>query len=317
MSNPSLQHTLTNPFSLTDNDYVWLKGNLHCHTTNSDGRVSPQARVDGYVQQGYDFLCVSDHHTITRVDSLTCPDTMTLIQGVELHPDNPFGGQRHHFLAYNVSEEIDARTMPPQHVIDAVRAQGGSIWLAHPYWSSINIMRDILPLHGFAGIEVFNTTCRCMGRGESGVHWDDWMELENRLYPGLSNDDAHRDENENWDTYQGWTMVRVKERTPEAIMAALEAGQSYSTTGPEIHDIQLRPVDGGLEQTQVEVTIRCSEAQEILAVGNVYGNQYRADEGPFTEATFQLRPNLRWVRFEIIAPDGAKAWSNPFDLSNL
>ena len=43
--------------------------------------------------------------------------------------------------------------MPPQHVIDEVNRQGGAVFLAHPHWSSINVMRDVLPLTGFAGIE--------------------------------------------------------------------------------------------------------------------------------------------------------------------
>ena len=66
---------LMDPFALTSEDgYFWLKGNLHCHTTNSDGRVLPQERLDGYVDQGYGFLCLSDHYEITRVDTVRAPD---------------------------------------------------------------------------------------------------------------------------------------------------------------------------------------------------------------------------------------------------
>ena len=173
---------ITNPFALKDADgYSWLKGNLHSHTTNSDGKAAPQERLDGYVAQGYDFLCLSDHHQITRIDSVEVPDGFIAIQGAELHPDNHFGGQKHHFVCLNIHEDMDAQNMPPQHVVDEVRRQGGSVWLAHPHWSSVNIQRDTMPLRGFAGIEVFNTTCRCAGRGESSVHWDDWMEQESLL----------------------------------------------------------------------------------------------------------------------------------------
>lgn len=310
---------LSNPFSLKAEDgYLWLKGNVHSHTTNSDGRVSPQERVDGYVEQGYDFLCLSDHHTITPVDSVRRPADFTLIQGVELHPDNPFGGQRHHFLALNVRDDMDAAKMPPQHVIDAVREQGGSVWLAHPYWSSINVMRDVLPLRGLAGVEVFNATCHRMGRGDSGVHWNDWMELTGQLRPALGTDDAHGHPAEDSDTYQGWTMVRVKEDSPAAIVAALEAGNSYASTGPLIHDIQLRPADNSTpERRVVEATVRCSEAQAIFAVCDAYGASYRQTGQTFEQATFNLRPNARWVRFEVVGPDGRKAWSNPFDLSEI
>jgi len=317
------QNGLTNPYVLSDDDgYMWLRGNLHSHTTNSDGRVSPQERLDGYVAQGYDYLCLSDHHTITRVDSVDCSEDFTLVQGVELHPDNPFGGQRHHFLALNMTEDMDAQSMPPQHVIDAANKQGASIWLAHPHWSSVNILRDTVPLTGLAGIEVFNTTCRCMARGDSSVHWDDWMDFSGQLLPGMANDDSHAAESAERDTYQGWTMVRVKEKTPEAIVAALASGASYSSTGPEIHDIRLQRVEVETEEGKapshvVEASVRCSAAQRIHAVGNAYGTEYHEGGKLFETATFKLRPNLNSVRFEILGPDGAKAWSNPFDLTGL
>ncbi len=96
MSSDIPKQNLTSPFDLNDDGYVWLKGNLHSHTTNSDGKPEPQERVDGYVNQGYDFLCVSDHYKITRTDTLTAPDNFVLVQGAELHPENPFGGQTHH-----------------------------------------------------------------------------------------------------------------------------------------------------------------------------------------------------------------------------
>ncbi len=310
---------LTSPFELKDDSYFWLKGNLHSHTTNSDGKPPPQERVDGYVNQGYDFLCVSDHYNITRIDSLSAPDEFVLVQGAEIHPENPFGGQTHHFLAYNIDEDMDSKSMPPQHVINEVRRQGGSIWLAHPHWSSVNILRDTLPLHGLSGIEVFNTTCRCAGRGESSIHWDDWMDLLGRPIPALANDDSHALESENRDTYGGWNMVRVRERSATAIMDALVQGCAYVSTGPEIRDIQLRRVDdSGDGNLVVEATVECSEAQSILAVFDAYGTEYREKGGgTFEQATIRLRANSRWVRFEIIAPDGAKAWSNPMDLVSV
>lgn len=303
---------LTNPFTLSESDgYLWLKGNLHSHTTNSDGKPSPQERVDGYAGQGYDFLCLSDHHRITRVDSVEAPDDFVLIQGAELHPANPFGGQTHHFVCLNIEEDMDASSMPPQHVIDAVNDQGGSVWLAHPHWSSVSVLRDVLPLQGFAGIEVFNTTCRCMGRGEAGVHWDDWMEQEARIYPALCNDDAHALESARRDTYQGWTWVRVKERSSAAIHEALVNGASYGSTGPEIRNIEIRQSADGSREGVVD----CSPAQRVQAVFDTFGRQYHEHGNPFERAVIPIRPQARWVRFEIIDPEGAKAWSNPMALT--
>ncbi len=304
------------PFGLKDEDgYFWLKGNLHSHTTNSDGAVEPQVRVDGYVGQGYDYLCLSDHHRITRVDTVMAPDDFVLIQGAELHPDNPFGGQGHHFVCLNLDDDIDAERMAPQHVIDQVRAQGGQAWLAHPHWSSVNILRDTLRLDGLSGIEVFNSVCECMGRGESSVHWDDWMEQEHKIYPMLANDDLHSDPADpnsgRFDYYRGWTKVRVKERTPEAILEALASGASYGSSGPDIHSISVERNAQGV----AVATIRCSEAQRIYGVCSTYGAQFYDPKGTFEEATFALRKGADWVRFEVVGPDGSKAWSNPIDLT--
>ncbi len=38
-----------------------LRGNLHAHTTFSDGVRSPQALVEEYEARGYDFLAITDH----------------------------------------------------------------------------------------------------------------------------------------------------------------------------------------------------------------------------------------------------------------
>lgn len=313
-------NNLVNPFTLDAADgYEWLKGNLHSHTTNSDGAPSPQERLDGYVSHDYDFLCLSDHDRITRVDSVSCPPGFVLIPGAELHPDNAFGGQLHHFLCLNVTEDMPARQMPAQHVIDTVNGQGGAVWLAHPHWSGVMIYRDTAPLKGLIGIEVFNTICgRRFGRPESGVHWDDWMSLENKLYPALANDDAHARGEDNVDTYVGWTMARTKERTTQAVFEALCTGACYASTGPEIHDVKLQRTDlPGNQQTIVELHIRCSEAQAINAVCDIIGNHYREGGQAFTEATFSLQPDSRWVRLEVVGMDGSKAWTNPFDLTAL
>ena len=42
-----------NPFELPGS---FLKGNLHTHTTNSDGKFTPQQAVDHYREAGYGFL---------------------------------------------------------------------------------------------------------------------------------------------------------------------------------------------------------------------------------------------------------------------
>lgn len=311
---------LINPFGPNAGG-VWLKGNLHAHTTESDGMVEPARRVVQYREHGYDFLCLSDHHRVTRVDHVPIPDGLTLIQGAELHPDNPFGGQRYHLLAYNMTDDLNAGRMPPQHVIDAVRDQGGSVWLAHPYWSSINVRRDVMPLTGLAGIEVFNTICQRMGRGESGVIWDDWLDHTDHLLPAIANDDCHGTPTHGDDLFQGWTMVRTAERTPQAIVAALERGASYCTTGPEIRSLQITRLESPeVPSRRFRLEVGCSEALRVTAICSRHGADYPAGPldpaRPFEHAVLSL-PQADWVRVEVFDAHGRKAWSNPIDLTEL
>ena len=51
--------SLQNPY--LSNGFTWLRGNLHAHTTLSDGQLPPEAVIAAYEQAGYDFLAISDH----------------------------------------------------------------------------------------------------------------------------------------------------------------------------------------------------------------------------------------------------------------
>ena len=311
---------LIDPFG-PDASGVWLKGNLHAHTTESDGHVEPGPRVAQYRERGYDFLCLSDHHRITRVSAVPVPEGMTLIQGAEIHPDNPFGGQGYHLLAYNMTDDVDAQRMPPQHVIDAVREQGGSVWLAHPHWNGINVRRDVTPLTGLAGIEVFNTICQRMGRGEAGIIWDDWMDHAGHPLPAIANDDCHGNPAHGDDLFQGWSMVRAAERTPQAIVAALERGASYCTTGPEIRSLRVtRSAQSAPPNRPYRLEVSCSPALRVTAVCSQTGVDYPlgpTDPGNlFEHAVLELR-EADWVRVEVLDTHGRKAWSNPIDLTAL
>ena len=41
--------------------HSFYRGNLHGHSTHSDGVLSAQAVVQTYADLGYDFTCLSDH----------------------------------------------------------------------------------------------------------------------------------------------------------------------------------------------------------------------------------------------------------------
>lgn len=42
----------------------WYRGNIHSHTTRTDGLCPPAQQIRDYSEQGYDFLAITDHNVI-------------------------------------------------------------------------------------------------------------------------------------------------------------------------------------------------------------------------------------------------------------
>ena len=51
-------------------DQVSYRGNIHTHTTDSDGDAEPEKVVEWYNNHGYDFLVLSDHNHLTILEYL-------------------------------------------------------------------------------------------------------------------------------------------------------------------------------------------------------------------------------------------------------
>jgi len=69
-----------NPYAVQGH---WYKGNLHTHTTQSDGRLTPEEAIRWYEQNGYDFVALTDHDTYIDITPLQQATRLTLIPGFE------------------------------------------------------------------------------------------------------------------------------------------------------------------------------------------------------------------------------------------
>ena len=61
----------------------WYKGNLHSHTTNSDGVWTPEQSAKNYRDAGYSFLCFSDHDLYTDYRRELGKKNFLILPGVE------------------------------------------------------------------------------------------------------------------------------------------------------------------------------------------------------------------------------------------
>jgi len=286
----------------------FLKGNLHSHTTVSDGPLSPKELVDAYHKKGYDFLVLTDHRKVVKDAPSLSTKGMVVIRGAELHPDNHYGGSLYHFVAVDIPGDYDTSGKHGQEVIDDIVAQGALVYLAHPSWSGHG-RTDLFPLHGYHGVEVANYGCREVGRMLSEDEWDDINTWQN-VTDGIAVDDGHRMN----DIGGAWVMVNAKACTAKAIKQALAEGRFYSSTGPEIYSVRVEPVEIPSREAPIlgtKVSVKTSPARRVcLRSVPTHGSFVEGSDITAAEMTVKRRD----VFYRVVVEDsqGQLAWSNPF-----
>mgnify|MGYP001018554886 CR=1 FL=1 len=270
----------------------WFKGNLHTHTTRSDGKKEPEDAINWYKRHGYHFLAVTDHDLFSpgRAEA-----GFIVLSGVEMST---------HTVGLNMNsvEKIPVGGNQQQE-IDFINAAGGVSIVAHPYWHGLTFAQ-LESLQGYLAVEVFNSECDLHnGRGYAGIYWDYLLSLGKRVL-GVAVDDTH------WEGAEaggGWICVNSDSLTAEELVQSLREGKFYSSQGPEIKQIV---VEGDT------ITVECSPAQRVNFITNApAGRVIRADDAQLTQASFTARPGLTYVRIEVVDERGRTAWSNPIWLN--
>jgi hypothetical protein len=289
---------LVNPFVV---EGKWYRANLHTHTTLSDGDVNLPVRVKQYRDKGYQVLAVTDHEKTNNVAGYSDKDFL-LISGMETHPACPGAEIPYHFVCLNIPNGLTfAKEVNAPERIRQVKASGGEIIFAHPYWSGHTI-NQLLAVEGYIGIEVFNGTFARTGKGYSSVQWDELLNA-GHMMPAMANDDLH----ESARIGEAWTMIKAKELTANAIMNALRSGCYYATCGPVFEDFR---VEQGFAK------VKCSPVAEIHVFSQNGFDFYDsvANNKVLTSAQYKLPPEIRYVRAEVVDANGKHAWTNAIEV---
>lgn len=281
-------------------DGNWYRGNTHLHSTFSDGAKPYQELAALYSQAGYDFLFLTDHWFCSDIEPVS-KDGLLWFNGIELNGLDT-RGQEFHIVCLGNFHDID-KSLPLENAVQRAADQGGFVILAHPFWMG-NSLEDTLRFH-FDACEIYNNVCQCeIGKGSGLVHYNFLLEQNQKLV-GIASDDSHfLADSPMWKG--GWIMVNAKERSHAAIMKAIRAGNYYSTTGPQFHDISLR--DGRLH-------VETSPVHFIRLVGPTRtGYALMAgmaeDAEPLTTADFKIPKDWKYTYLEIQDNRNHFAWSN-------
>ena len=281
----------------------FFKGNLHLHTTVSDGVLTPEQACELHREARYDFVAITDHWKLSRGG---WHQGMLLLPGVELNFEHSV--QAVHLVCLGLDEAAFSSIEYGDGAAIAAakaRAAGARVILAHPAWS-LNTPEMIASLLPLTAVEVYNTTSGppYNGRADSsGII--DVMASNGALINLVAVDDTHFYEGEQC---QAYIMLQADALTEEAVFAALDAGRFYATRGPRFEQIELQGDT---------LRVSCSPAARILFLSNTYWVKGRCIEGRgMTSAEYKIRDTDRFVRVIVTDAQGREAWSNPIPIEH-
>jgi hypothetical protein len=142
-----------------------IVGNLHLHTTTSDGTETHDEVALAAIRAGLDFIIYTDHNIcVEGIEGwYQAPDgsgRILRLMGQEVNDAN-LEPERNHLLCHLITGDLTDVAAEPQRLIDRVIEQGGLCFIAHPLERPGYSPDDIYSwvsweVTGFTGIELWN-----------------------------------------------------------------------------------------------------------------------------------------------------------------
>jgi hypothetical protein len=301
----------------------WYKGNVHCHSSNSDGQLSPADTGKYYKAIGYDFLGLSDHHI------LTAPGTYETADGLIGIPCSEFGGVRRADVLGLWVDRANERFYPEnfdenspisevyQATVDRVISANGIPVLCHPFWHWTFNYEQIKNVTGWNHFELCNASPDCNSMPTPGFSpadelWDNLLSNGRRVY-GIATDDAHVYSK----PYQpmsphggrGYIMAKAPTLDSNALRQAFKNGHFYASTGAELDEYLLNK-----KSLKLSLNIQCEQIATFDFFGHK-GEQLLQEVG--TVAEYKFRGDEVYVRVRIGTTSGTWLWTQPIFLDSL
>lgn len=338
---------------LLPNSGNFYKANLHVHSNVSDGKLTPEQLKEGYKSKGYSVLAYTDHEVFVPQNHLTDNEFLAL-NAVEISINDDWPGdfinkKTYHLNLYAksdkqkdcfactedaiwleqskpyVSEFTKNNTYKKCYnqksindLIARANEDGFLVCYNHPVWSLHN-SKDYLGLKGLWGVEVYNTGSARAGYEDTTQPFEDLLRENERIIPVCA-DDSHVLKSS---AYGGWTMIKSSALTYDNIINALEKGDCYSSTGPEIKELYIE--DGIVNVTTsnavfIKLVTGIRFAKSIHATQTEYITQASFDINSFIkEETKKDIPhrNTSWFRLEVKDAKGYRAYTRAYFIDEI
>ncbi|MBO5200304.1 MAG: hypothetical protein J6B93_03390 [Clostridia bacterium] len=230
-----------------------FKANMHSHSTCSDGRLTPEELKEAYKARGYSVFAFSDHLKVQSHSDLADEDFLPLTScelDVAQQGDNSFNLRKAFHFNIISRHPDDFQQVPcnPRNysmeyineMIADARAKNYFVTINHPNWALFT-EDEFMQVEGVSGFELYNCITANFG-GALSFTPDIYLDLlrrGKRLYP-FGADDNHSfclpfDHPQN-DSFGGFTYILADRLEYDEIIAAMDKGDVYCSTGPQIFE---------------------------------------------------------------------------------
>jgi len=323
----------------------FYRANLHCHTTVSDGKKTPEEVKEIYKARGYSIVAYTDHDVLVGHEDL-CDGEFLALHGYEMEasetenipsykkktahmclialaPDNlkqvcyhrekymiGHGGEYRDKLCFDESLPDYVRAHTSECVSDMMRQgreNGFFVTYNHPTWS-LEDYSDYMGYHGMHAMEIYNGSCISSGYEDINPRvYDDMLRGGERIFciGADDNHNAHPEDSRRFDSGVAYTVIKAPSLEYTAVTDALVRGDFYASMGPEIKELYVE--DG-------RVYIKTSPADRIQIH---YGNRrsdvvYRESGRSLTKADFKIHDDCGYIRLTVIDRRGQRADTNAY-----
>lgn len=296
----------------------WYKGNTHTHTLNTDGQDVPYDVAKWYREHKYNFVVITDHEYITKVeplnDLLGRTGSFLVISGQEVTDSSE--GKPVHSNGLGLTKvvmpaKLSTKIETLQKNIDNIRAAGGIPQLNHPNFGWALNASEIKQLKGLRLMEIYNGHPMVNNMGGGGqpsaeAIWDELLTAGMTIY-AIGDDDVHQlhSKGEAIEALPGqaWIYVKARELTSAAILTAIDNGDFYASTGVELAGYKA-------DKTEVSIKVKATNFSK-------YRIQFIGSGGKILQesleptAAYKIKGSEGYVRVKVLESNGKIAWTQP------
>ena len=321
----------------------FYKANLHCHTTVSDGAMTPEEVKAHYMRNGYSIVAYTDHEILIPHNELADEKFLPLngyeiqilqegdedirlrkcchICLISIDPDNVkmvchhrskyvWGNARKYLndIQYDEKAPDYERVYSNDGVNDVMKKgmdNGFFVTYNHPTWNQENYS-DYMGYNYMHAMEIYNHASEVGGYPEyNEKEYDDMLRGNKHIFC-IAADDNHTIKH----CCGGFVMIKADKLEYKTVMSALVAGDFYASQEPLIHNLWFE--DGKIHiDCSDAVTIRLNTASRRAAI-------FRAEDGEvINSADFDVVPEDGYVRITVVDSKGKCANTNAYFTNKL